>query len=170
MNIAIVFGSHRTIGRNNEIEVAIKQAAFNHDFDFIRLAKTNITPTLTETEADDSFDDILKRLKFADVLFLIIPVYCPYPSKFVAFMERLLDVSYQNSNKPLKGKPVAIFYYCSNKICDETPLKVLFQKYLMDDYRFDISNYEKYLNAEINPNEKYNHNITEYILDVIKSL
>ena len=122
MNIAVVFGSHRTEGKNKEIEIAIKEAGFSHIFDFVRLAESNITPTQTPVEVDDDFDDILTRLSRADILLLVVPVYCPYPAKFAALMERLLDVSYQNPNKPLKGKPAVIFYYCSTKICDETPL------------------------------------------------
>ena len=47
---------------------------------------------------------------------------------------------------------------------------MLFQKYLMDDYRFDIPNYDKYINDESNPNQKYNHDVTKYILDIIKNI
>ena len=56
------------------------------------------------------------------------------------------------------------------EICDEKPLKILFQKYLMNDYRFDIPNYDNYINNEINPNEKYDNDVTKYVLDIIKNL
>ncbi len=170
MKIAFVFGSHRTGGKNREIENAIKESTINHEFDFIKLAEFNITPTKNPVSEDDGFDEILGRLINADLLFLVIPTYCPYPAKFIALLERLLDVSYQNPNKPLKGKAVAIVYYCSVKICDETPIKILFQKYLMDDYKFDVLNYDKYINNESNPNEKYDNDVTKYVMDILNNL
>ena len=168
MKIAVVFGSHRLTGKNKEIENALINAKFDHEFDFIKLAENNIVPTMVSVRETDDFDNVLNRLIRADFLLFAVPAYCPYPAKFVALMERLLDVSYQNPAKPLKGKKVAIVYYCSVKICDETPIKLLFQKYLMDDYSFDVINYNKYVNNEPNPNEKYNNDITEYILDIIR--
>ena len=75
-----------------------------------------------------------------------------------------------NSNIPLLGKKTAIVYYCSTKICDERPLKTLFQKYLMNDYLFDIPNYENYINNEINCNEKYDNDVTKYVLDILKKI
>ena len=170
MKIAVVFGSHRGRGKNKEIENALKEAEFDHEMDFIRLAEMEITPTEMPVSSADGFGDVLNRLITADCLLLAIPVYCPYPAKFVAFMERLMDVSYQNAHKPLLGKQVAIVYYCSVKICDETPIKILFQKYLMDDYRFDIPNYDGYINNEPSPNEKYNNDVTQYVLDIVKKL
>ncbi len=169
MKIAVLMASHRTTGKNLEIENAIIKSNFNHEFDFIKLAEKNITPTLTDF-ANDDFDDILARMINSDVILLIVPAYCPYPAKFVALMERLLDVSYLVENKPLENKFIGIFYYCSVKILDETPIKLLFQKYLMNNYSFDEINYDKFANAEATPNEKYHNNITEYVLDVIKKL
>jgi len=169
MKIAVVFGSHRIEGKNREIENTLRNSNFNHEFDFIRLAEIEIAPTETPISSSDGFSDVLNRLVNADFILLAVSVYCPYPSKFVALMERLLDVSYQNSNKPLKGK-IAIVYYCSVKICDETPIKLLFQKYLMDDYRFDTPNYDKYTNNEPNPNEKYHNDVTQYVLDIVQKL
>jgi len=170
MKISIVFGSHRLDGKNKEIENAIKRLVTTHTFDFIRLAEMSISPTLTPVCENDMFDNILKRMVSADVLLLVIPAYCPYPAKFVALMERLLDISYLNPNKPLLGKKTAIVYYCSTKICDERPLKTLFQKYLMNDYRFDIPNYENYINHESNPNGKYDRDVTKYVLDILNNI
>lgn len=170
MKISVIFGSHRLEGKNKEIENAILSLNTTHVFDFIRLAEMNISPTLTPICENDMFDNILARMVFADVILLIIPAYCPYPAKFVALMERLLDVSYLNPNKPLLGKRIAIVYYCSTKICDEKPLKTLFQKYLMNDYRFDTPNYDNYINNEPNPNKKYCNDVTKYVLDILKNI
>jgi len=170
MKISIVFGSNRLEGKNKEIENAIKNLDTRHIFDFIRLAEMSISPTFSPLFENDMFDNILSRMVSADVLMIIIPAYCPYPAKFVALMERLLDVSYLNPNKPLLGKKTAIVYYCSTKICDERPLKTLFQKYLMNDYRFDMPNYENYINNEVDPNEKYDSDVTKYVLDILKNL
>lgn len=170
MNIAIILASNRLNGKSGEVELALTSAKLNHKYDFIRLAEMQIAPTLSSLDESDQFKNILTRLVEADAIFAVVPVYCPYPAKFCALMERLLDVSYLNTNKPLKDKPVAIFYYCSSKICDETELKILFQKYLMDDYRFDIPNYSRFINNEPNPNEKYNNDVLKYILDVAQKL
>jgi len=40
----------------------------------------------------------------------------------------------------------------------------------MNEYRFDIPNYEGYINNEINPNEKYHNDVTKYVLDILKNL
>lgn len=170
MKIAVIFASHRLEGKNKEIENALIESKFNHEFDIIRLAEMNITPTLTQKNSNDDFNCILQRLIDADILLFAVPVYCPYPAKFSSLMERLLDVSYLNPNKPLAGKPVAIVYYCSTKICDETPIKLLFQKYLMDEYRFDIPNYGNFINNELNPNEKYDRNVVKYVLDIVRKV
>lgn len=170
MKVSILFGSHKNEGKNKEIETAVRNLDMPHDFDFIRLSEMNISPTLTPLYENDMFNNVLTRLVSADVILLVIPVYCPYPAKFVALMERLLDVSYLNFDKPLLGKKTAIVYYCSTKICDERPLKTLFQKYLMNDYRFDIPNYENYINHELNPNEKYENDVTKYVLDILNNL
>lgn len=170
MKITVILASNRLDGKCGAIESALMASEANHKFDFIRLAEAEIAPTQSIANDNDSFEYILKRMAEADAIFVVVPLYCPYPAKFCALMERLLDVSYQNPNKPLKGKRVAIFHYCSVKICDETGIKILFQKYLMDDYRFDIPNYTRFLNTEINPNEMYNNDVLEYILDVIRKL
>lgn len=170
MKISVVFGSHRLDGKSKEIENEIQNLDTTHIFDFIRLAEMSISPTLTPLCENDMFGNVLGRMVSSDVILLIIPAYCPYPAKFVALMERLLDVSYLNPNKPLLGKKTAIVYYCSTKICDEKPLKILFQKYLMIDYRFDVPNYGNYINNEINPNEKYDNDVTKYVLDILKNI
>jgi hypothetical protein len=170
MKIAVILASNQLNGKCGEIETTLKSSKLNHEFDFIRLTEMEIAPTKSVINENDNFDNILNRLIEADAVFIVVPVYCPYPAKFCALMERLLDVSYQNPNKPLKGKPVAIFYYCSIKICDETRIKILFQKYLMDDYSFDIPNYSGFINNESNPNEKYNNDVLKYILDVAQKL
>lgn len=112
MKVSVVFGSHKIEGKNKEIETVINNLEMPHDFDFIRLAEVNISPTLTPLYENDMFDNILARMVSADIILLVIPVYCPYPAKFIALMERLLDVSYLNSNKPLLGKKTAIVYLC----------------------------------------------------------
>jgi multimeric flavodoxin WrbA len=170
VKIAVVFGSHRLEGKNQEIINAIQSLDSTHIFDFIRLAEMNISPTMTPLYENDMFENILTRMVSADVILLIIPVYCPYPAKFISLMERLMDVSYLNTNKPLLGKKTGIVYYCSTKICDERPLKILFQKFLMNDYSFDIPNYDNYINDEGNPNEKYGKDVTKYVLDILKHI
>ena len=118
---------------------------------------------------DDKFNDILDSLIKADVIMIITPVYTPIPSRLAALFEKLLNISFLNPQKLLKDKRTAIVNYCSSKICDETEKKMLFQKYLMDDYSFVKVDYD-YINNEANLNEKYNNNVVEYVKDIVLNL
>lgn len=144
------------------------------------MSEININPCLQECEGcvikvehrclNDDFAEVLNRLANADMNLIVVPVYTPYPSKFVALMEKLLSVSYRVEGRPLKNKPTAIFYYCSVKIVDEMPIKYLWRQYLMDSgyYTPPTPNYP-FLNEgncdELN--EKYNRDITACIKDFV---
>jgi multimeric flavodoxin WrbA len=172
MKIAVVFGSHRMGGKTKIIKDMLQNLASEHEYDFISMSDVDIKPLTVNNDdttcldAGDDFYNVLDRLVNADINMIICPAYCPYPSKFTALMEKLLAVSYKNENKPLKGKRTAVFYYASTKILDEKPLKLLYQKYLMDDYSFFDISYD-YINNEPTPNEKYNNDIVEYIKDMV---
>lgn len=173
MKIAVLFASHATGGKHEEIKQMILSLPLSHEYDFIEMSSVDIKPCFQCHDCTDSkkcdkddFPQVLHRLANADVNVIVVPVYTPYPSKFVALMEKLLGASYLKSDKPLRGKKTAIVHYCSSKICDETPIKLLWQKYLMDDYRFDIPNYD-FINQEQNPNEKYNRDIIQYVKDIV---
>lgn len=43
---------------------------------------------------DDDFNIIFKKLITSDAVFFIIPKYAPYPSKFMAFFERIVAISW----------------------------------------------------------------------------
>ncbi len=107
----------------------------------------------------------------SDAVFIISPVYAGIPSRLTALMERLTSVLFDsgamNTDKnPLLGKPTAIFSYCSSKICDAEPIKVIFDKFVMKNYRFDRSTYA-YLNCE---DFKCYSDITEYVLKTLEKL
>lgn len=176
MKIAVLFASHRTGGKHEEIKKMLLSLPLKHTYDFIEMSSINVKPCLMcdnctggATCDKDNFPEALARLVNSDINIIVVPVYAPYPSKFVALMEKLLKVAYLNSNKPLNGKKTAIVYYCSTKICDETPIKVLWQQYLTDDYNFDFPTYN-FINHEQNPNERYNYNVTEYVEDIVLNI
>jgi multimeric flavodoxin WrbA len=176
MKIAVLFASHATGGKHEEMKQMILSLPINHEYDFIEFSAVNMQPCLqcedctdSRTCEKDDFTKVLERLVRADLNLIVVPVYTPYPSKFVALMEKLLGASYLKSDKPLRNKKTAIVYYCSVKICDETPIKLLWQKYLMDDYRFDRPNYP-FINNEENPNEKYHRDVTEYAKDILLTI
>jgi multimeric flavodoxin WrbA len=185
MNIAVIFGSQRLNGRSLEIENDIKGLRLNHRFEFIRIAEKNIQGcTACEKCADsgdcvlsrdnkDDFNEIVQRCIKNDILLIITPIYSPYPSRLIAFMERLLSTSFfpymkNKKEKPLLGKKTGIFCYGSEKIEDDKKLKILFQKCLMNDYSFYDVDYE-YLNKEKEPNSKY-RNINEYVIETIRNI
>ena len=180
MKIATIFGSQRQGGTHGEIEKMLTSLNLGHEFDFIRMAETRIEGctacqqcvtgrcALPATD-DDHFHAVFDRLLGADVILVITPVYAPIPSRLTALMERLLSISFYSHvfgklERPLKGKKTAIVCYDSGKISDETQIKMIFQRYLMDDYSFTQVDYE-YINTVQNPNEKY-QNVVEYVKDI----
>lgn len=177
MKIAVVFGSHRSLGKSKEIEEMLIGLPSLHEYDFIRMSEIDIQSCsvcngcekIKRCVMNDEFNNILHRLIKAEIIMIITPVYTPIPSRLAALFEKLLSISFLNTEKPLKGKKTAIVYYCSTKICDETEIKMLFQKYLMDDYGFVKVDYN-YINNESNPNEKYNNNVVEYVKDIVMNL
>lgn len=163
------------MGRQKKIKDMLLGLKCEHEFDFISMNDTSTNPLIvnkddtTTLDDDDDFLGVLDRLVNADINIIICPAYCPYPSKFTALMEKLLSVSFLNPNKPLKGKRTAIFNYASTKIVDDKPIKLLYQKYLMDEYSFTDISYD-YINNEKDANEKYSCDIVEYVKDVVQSL
>jgi multimeric flavodoxin WrbA len=183
MKIAVLFASNRHGGKHEEIRKMIDSIDVPFEFDFIELADYNIShckqdciSCVIKTEhrclLDNDTETIMKKLTCADINMIIVPIYFPYPSKFIALMEKLLNSCYRIENRPLKDKPTALFLYCSVKIVDESQLKILWQQYLMDGgYSFTKVNYP-YLNETFHDrlNAKYNDNITEYIKDFLLNL
>ncbi len=185
MKITVIFGSHRIGGKNHEIEKMMKTFTNIHDFDFIHLAKNKIEGCISchqcgkagrcvlPPSENDHFQETYDKMIDADAIFIITPVYAGIPSRLTALFERLTSVLFDTGlmntdNNPLIGKKVAIFNYCSNKICDDSAIKLIFDKFVMKDYSFNESTYN-YLNYCGNPNEKYS-DICEYIRETIVSI
>jgi multimeric flavodoxin WrbA len=184
MNILVILGSQKTNGKSLEIENIIK-ANKNHNIDIIKMSEVKIEGcvacekcgpigkcVLPESE-NDKFEYIFTKMKLTDVILLITPIYSPYPSRLVALMERILSVSFFGNiigkfDRPLKNKKVGIICYGNNKIEDDKQLKLLFQRYLMDNYSFTDVNYE-YINDVKNPNEIY-RNVYEYVEDILNKI
>jgi multimeric flavodoxin WrbA len=183
MKIAVLFASNRHGGKHEEIKQMILSLKIPHEFDFIELADYDITHCkqdcsgcVIKTEHrclhDSDTEIIIHKLINADINLVVVPLYFPYPSKFTALMEKLLNACYRTENRPLKDKPTALFLYCSVKIVDETGLKILWQQYLMDDgYSFCEVVYP-YLNSNFQDelNKKYNNDITIYIKELLMNL
>lgn len=90
-----------------------------------------------------------------------------------ALFERLTSVLFFTGRigkpeNPLLNKKAAVVNYCSNKICDETQIKLIFQKFLMGGYSFTEVNYN-FINNCPDPNEKYG-DVCEYVKDIVMSL
>lgn len=184
MKIATIFGSQRQGGTHGEIETMLTGLHLGHEFDFIRMAETRIEGCtacqgcvvgrcVQPATEYDSFQNVFDRLIGADIIMVVTPVYAPIPSRLTAVMERLLSISYYSHEmgkleRPLKGKPTAIISYDSGKISDETQLKLIFQRFLMDGYSFTNVDYG-YINQVQNPNEKY-PSVIEYVKDVVVQL
>lgn len=185
MKIAIIFGSQRHGGTHGKIEEVINNLNVRHEFDFIRMAETKIEACIacegcTKTgrcllppSQNDMFQDVLDRLICADVIFVITPVYAPIPSRLTALFERLLSISFFSHEigkleRPLKGKKAAVISYDSAKICDDTQIKMIFQKFLMDDYSFTKVDYN-YINNIQNPNEEFK-NVIDYVKYTVLNL
>lgn len=185
MRIAVIFASHRIGGKNAEIENAMRQYEHLFDFDFIHLADNKIESctschlcqntgrcVLPQTE-NDAFQSIYDKMVSDDAIFIISPVYAGIPSRLTALMERLTSVLFDSGlmntdRNPLLNKKVAIFSYCSSGICDDSNLKLIFDKFVMKGYRFDVSTYQ-YLNHSPDPKTEF-HDITNYVIDTLQHL
>lgn len=183
--VLVIFASHRLGGENGEIENAVKRNIDQFDYDFVHFANTNIHSCmdcrgcsqdghciLPQTE-DDRFQELFDKMVGADAIFIISPVYASIPSRLTALFERLTSVLYYSGlintdANPLINKKAAIFSYNSCGICDASSIKLVFDKFVMKNYRFDYSTYE-YLNNISNPKEIYK-NTAEYVLDTLKKL
>ena len=185
MKVAVLFGSHRNSGTNEVIEKAILGLNTPHEFDFIRMADNRIESCsscyccvkagkcVLPNSDSDKFENVFHRLIIADAILIITPVYSLIPSRLTALFERLTSVLFSTDllgkpENPLWGKKAAIVNYCSNKICDETQIKLIFQKFLMSDFSYTEVNYN-YINNCPNPNEKYS-DVSEYVKDIVSSL
>jgi Multimeric flavodoxin WrbA len=185
VKISVIFGSHRLEGTNHEIEKMLRRYSGNNEFEFIHLANNKIEGctscyqcgklgkcVLPQTE-NDHFQEVYNKMINADAVFIITPVYAVIPSRLTALFERLTSMLFyagviNTNNNPLLNKRVAIFNYCSNKICDDKEIRTIFDKFVMKNYSFDKSTY-KYINECDNPNQKYT-GIIEYVEDTIKNL
>lgn len=181
MKIATIFGSQRQGGVHSEIEAMLNGLHLEHEFDFIPMSDYRIEGCVAcgscvegrcilPPSPTDDFQQIFDRLLAADVLLVITPVYAPIPSRLTALMERLLSISFYTHEigqreRPLKGKKAAIITYYTGKIGDDTQIKLIFQRFLMDGYSFTEVNYD-YLNSVTDPNEKY-PNVAAYVKDVV---
>ena len=185
MKILVIFASHRFGGINAEIEKAMVSESFPFGFDFVHLADHKIEgctschccekngTCIMPISDNDKFQVIFDKMKIANAIFIISPVYATIPSRLTALFERLTSVLYDSGvmntdANPLLNKKTAIFSYCSCGICDDSPLKVIFDKFVMKSYSFDQTTYP-YLNTSKNPQEEYS-DITSYVMATLKKL
>jgi Multimeric flavodoxin WrbA len=185
MKVVVVFGSHRLGGTNREIEEMLKNFSARHELTFIHMADKKVESctschqcgktghcVLPQTE-HDHFQEIYDKMVCADAILIITPVYAGIPSRLTALFERLTSVLYDTGmmnteQNPLLNKRVGIFNYCSSQICDESALKLIFDKFVMRGYRFDYSTYP-YLNNCSCPNKTYG-SIVDYVKDIMMNL
>lgn len=185
MRILVIFGSHRLGGTSAGIEDAMKSKSDIFDFKFVHLSNYKIEGCISchqcgktgrcvlPISKNDRFQEIFDEMKKADAIFIISPVYAAIPSRLTALFERLTSVLFNygvmNTDfNPLLNKKVAIFSYCSCGICDDAPVKIIFDKFVMKNYRFDKSTY-CYLNASNDPQNEY-PNITAYVMATLRQL
>lgn len=185
MRILVIFASHRLDGTNADIEEAMKSESDKFQFSFVHLADHKIEGCTSchrcgktghcvlPISNTDRFQEIFDKMKIADAIFIISPVYAAIPSRLTALFERLTSVLYDSGAmntdiNPLLNKKVAIFSYCSCGICDDLPIRIIFDKFVMKNYRFDKSTY-RYLNADKNPRDKY-PDITSYVMSTLRQL
>lgn len=183
MYIVVIFGSHRMGGTNGEIEKMLKKLHTTHRFDFFHLAEKKIEGCtschqcgevghcILPSSQNDYFQEIFDKMVAADVILIVAPVYAGIPSRLAALFERMTSVLYDTGlmntdANPLLNKKVGIFSYCSSQICDDSAMKLIFDKFVMKNYRFDISTY-RYLNDH--DFDKYN-NIIDYVKDIVARL
>ena len=185
MKVLVIFGSQRCGGTNAEIEQAMAAKSALFAFDFVHMADHRIEGcaschrcgatghcVLTPSESD-RFQEIYDKMKAADAIFIISPIYAVVPSRLTALFERLTSVLFDSGAmntdaNPLLGKKAAVFSYCSSGISDDGLLKIICDKFFMKNYRFDESTYA-YLNRPPDPREEC-FDITAYVMATLEQL
>lgn len=185
MNILVIFASHRLSGKNAEIENTMREYSEHFNFDFVHLADNkvesctschycgNMGHCVLPPGENDKFQEIFDKMIAADAIFIISPVYANIPSRLTALFERLTSVLFDTGrintdDNPWLNKRAAIFSYCSCGICDESNIKLIFDKFVMKNYRYDRTTYN-YFNNVPNPQEMYS-DVTDYVIDILESL
>ncbi|MCH5192295.1 MAG: flavodoxin family protein [Oscillospiraceae bacterium] len=185
LKVLVIFASHRMGGKNAEIESAICPYISDFDFDFIHLAEHKVESCTSchrcgqagycvlPPSDKDRFHEIFDKMQAADAIFIISPVYANIPSRLTALFERLTSVLFDTGKintdqNPLLNKKAAVFSYCSAGVCDDSPIKLICDKFFMKNYRYDRTTYN-YLNSLPDPRTHYG-NITDYVTDTLESL
>lgn len=106
MKVMILTGSHRTKMVSYEIAEKISeelQRVCNTEIEILELANYRIDNCCVSQDCaeshkcrndKDDFNHIYEKLSGSDGFIFIVPKYGPYPSKFMAFLERLMAVSW----------------------------------------------------------------------------
>lgn len=185
MKVLVIFASHRLGGKNEEIENAMRKYNDLFDFNFVHLANYRIECCISchkcgeaghcilPQNENDRFQEVFDKMVEADAIFIISPVYANIPSRLTALFERLTSVLFDTGrintdNNPLLNKKAAVFSYCSCSVCDDSNIKLIFDKFLMKNYRYDYTTYN-YLNQDSDPKKNYS-DIADYVLDTLKKL
>ncbi len=166
MNITILLGSNRDIGKHKDL--MDKLHTQKHTIQFIELSKMEMKSCIACEECmmsgrctlpnDDDFSSTLQDVEESDALLIVTPIYAPIPSKLVALLERILSISFfggkiGGNKKPFFNKQVGVVSYGADGINSSRNIKIMIQQFFTDDYDFETINYP-FLDSKIESKNK----------------
>lgn len=183
MKTLIITGSNKSTGVHQNLISHLQTNQYKHELTFLEMSEHKInsciaceactkTAVCVSTELEeDNFLKVYNTMKNADAILFVIPVYAPIPSKIAALFERLISMTFfgckLNGNKRALGnKKVAIAYYGSGGLVDNTFLKIMIQQLFTDRYDFEHITYD-FLDNDF---DFTNVNLTEYIDKIMVQL
>lgn len=128
--IGILFASHRKGGKSKEL-IDLLLDYSHHNFEIIRFSDTSFQPCVQCSRCSivkqcakyaDGFNETIEKLKEAEIIIVVSPLYAPIPSRLAAFLERLTSITYSTKirskhiSPPLQGKKCSVIGYDSKGV------------------------------------------------------
>lgn len=185
-NIAVMFASHRKNGLSKELTEILKEYK-QHNFEIIKLSETGFEPCVHCLRCSitgkcmrhpDTFNETVEKLRSAEAIIFVSPLYTPVPSRFSAFLERLTSIGYfyrmknGGSGGPLKGKRCAVICYDSTGVNGmlEGLIKQVLKPCLIDSSEVNLSVIDGIFIAEYKELETLNMDVSTYMRYVLNRI
>jgi multimeric flavodoxin WrbA len=162
MGILIVTGSHRprqiSYRLATQFRRAFQRRAERFPVEICELADKNIQGccasarcSLSESKRclndEDDFNAVYDRICHSDAVLFLLPKYAPYPSRFLALVERLVAIAYWGFIEPglleqfaLAGKPAAVLAFCNSPDVQRERFTSLFES--IRGIGFDVAEFD----------------------------
>lgn len=157
MKILIITGSHRIKQTSYGMAVKLSRKLRQKQdavVDILELAELKINNCCATAKCsktlekrclyeDDDFNSIFEKMIDNDAIFFIVPKYAPYPSRFMALLERIVAISWwgyaeknEIANFVLYKKPVGVISFANSPVTQKETFNSLFDSF--ESIGFDL--------------------------------